>query len=168
MAITGPESTGKSALAKALAEHFDTVWVPEYAREYIDGLDRPYRFEDIETIAKGQLRREEEMVKHANRVLFCDTDIVVTKIWSDFGYGKCSEWINSNVKNHVYDLYLLTNLDIPWVFDPQREHPSQREKLFEIYKKELDFNSFNYKIVKGIDKVRLQNAIGYVNSLLTV
>lgn len=166
IAITGPESTGKSSLAIALAKYFNTVAVPEYAREYIDDLNRPYCYDDIELIAKGQLQREEMMLPLANKILFCDTDILVTKVWSDFVYHKCSDWINDKVINHEYDLYLLTNVDIPWEYDPQRENPNQRQELFDIYYQQLKRNNFNFNVIDGLDEKRLQRAISFVEKII--
>ncbi|MCD4735883.1 MAG: ATP-binding protein, partial [Bacteroidales bacterium] len=89
IAITGPESTGKSRLSAQLAEHFNTVWAPEYAREYLQKIQRPYTQEDLLEIAKGQKRMHEKMMKFARNILFCDTEMLVIKIWSEFKYGNC-------------------------------------------------------------------------------
>lgn len=166
VAITGPESTGKSDLAKDLAAHYNTQWVFEYAREYIDRLDRPYRFEDIELIAKGQLEAEENKARLATQYLFCDTEFLVTKVWSEYVFGKCSPWIHEKVKNHVYDLYLLMDIDLPWSDDPQREHPHKREELLEIYKQELVSNHFRFGIVSGRGQDRLFNAIEIIQKFI--
>ena len=133
IAITGPESTGKSQLAKQLADHYGTVWVPEFARDYIDSLGRPYQERDILTIAQGQLDRERDLGQQANKYLFCDTELLVTKIWSDVAYKRCEPWILENLANQTYDLYLLCQIDTPWEDDPQREHPHLREHLFNIH-----------------------------------
>jgi len=166
IAITGPESTGKSDIAKALAEYYQTQWVPEYAREYIDRLERPYRFEDIELIAKGQLEEEERRARMASQYLFCDTEFLVTKVWSEYVFGKCSPWIHEKVKSHVYDLYLLMDIDLPWSDDPQREHPHKRKELLEIYNQELISNNFPFGIVRGRGQVRLYNAIEIIQKFI--
>ncbi len=137
IAITGPESTGKSALAQALAQRFQTTWVPEFAREYLKKTNGKYAFEDIETIARGQMQKEQQMLKQANKFLFCDTELLVTMIWSQFVFGKVSPWITEQLSKQKYNLILLTNIDIPWTFDPLREHPDHREELFYLYKKKL-------------------------------
>ncbi len=168
IAITGPESTGKSDLAKALARHYYAQWVPEYAREYIDNLNRPYRYEDIEQIAKGQLEIEKRKAATATNLLFCDTEFLVTKIWSEYVFGQCSQWILDQVKWHTYDLYLLMDIDLPWQYDPQREHPHKREELFGIYKQELVNNGFDFRIVSGYGTKRVSNAIQYVDDLINI
>ena len=166
IAVTGPESTGKSWLAKKLAERFNTVWVPEYAREYLENRAGNYVFEDIVEIAKGQKREEEKMLSKANRLLFCDTEALVTKIWSEVVFGKVDTWILNELRNNPYDLYLLCYPDLPWEPDPLRENPDDRDKLFEIYKKELDNYNLNYKIISGVGEQRLDNAIAAVNDFM--
>lgn len=169
IAITGPESTGKSSLAIALAKHFNTVFVPEYAREYINSLNHPYNFDDILKIARNQKRLEDEYSEKADKILFCDTDLTVTKIWCEFKFNKCHKWIIENHKKQDYDIYLLCDIDLPWVSDPMREHPDKRKELFDFYENELKINNFNYKIISGKNEIRLNNAIeiikNYSNSI---
>ncbi|MCF8332336.1 MAG: ATP-binding protein [Bacteroidales bacterium] len=157
--ITGPESTGKSWLAKNLAKHYQTIWVPEYARDYIAHLNRPYQQHDILTIAQQQLKNEEKMLTKADRYLFADTSVLVAKIWSDFVFGQCDPWIEQKIDEHRYDLYLLCYIDTPWEYDPQREHPHARGELFQLYKQELLSRNLPYKIITGIHQNRLENAI---------
>ena len=159
IAVTGPESTGKSMLTQQLAEHFGTSWVPEFAREYIDRLGRPYAEEDILEIAKGQLEREERQAARATDVLFCDTELTVTRIWSEVKYGRCHPWILEKIREHPYDLYLLCDIDLPWEDDPQREHPHLREHLFSLYRNELAGRGSPYEVVSGAGSERLENAI---------
>ncbi len=166
IAITGPESTGKSELARQLADHFRTLWVPEAAREYLDHLGRPYVFEDIAKIARQQLDLENRLAEKALNLLFCDTDMLVTKIWSDFKYCRCDPWIEEMVKNHRYDLYLLCNTDLPWEYDPQRENPGEREELFSIYLEELMQLKVEYAIISGTGRERTENAILAVEKAL--
>ena len=165
IAITGPESTGKSKLAEKLAGHYKTVWVPEYAREYINNLGHPYNYDDILIIAKEQIRREEKMSGKANKFLFCDTGLIVTKIWCEYKYGKCHRWILENINNHKYDLFLLMDIDLPWKFDKQRENPNQRKEIFDLYLKELKNRNFPFKIISGKSKNRIMNAIEIINSM---
>lgn len=166
IAITGPESTGKSQLAEELAGYYNTVFVPEYARGYIDRLDRPYNREDILEIARGQIREEERMDQQATRMLFCDTELIVTKIWSEVKYGICDPWILEKIEENNYDLFLLCNIDLPWEEDPQREHPHMREKLFSLYLDELTERGFPFKVVSGTGRERLMNAIGFVEIVI--
>jgi NadR type nicotinamide-nucleotide adenylyltransferase len=159
IAVTGPESTGKSTLAQQLADHYQTVWVPEFARTYLLRLDRPYNYDDILTIARSQKRSEEAMLPLANHLLFTDTELLVTKIWCEVKFGKCHPWIREQVSLRDYDLYLLTDIDLPWEYDPLREDKNTREFLFDRYKSELQKLGVNFKIVKGSGKERLNCAI---------
>lgn len=164
ISITGPESTGKSWLCEKLAKKYNTIWVPEYAREYLNKLDRKYKFDDIEIIAKKQLEIENSLLEKANKYIFVDTDFLVTKIWSEFVFNKCSKWITEKYFSHKYDLYLLCDIDLPWQYDPQREHPHLRNELFEIYLKELNNLNCNFKIVSGINYKRLYCAVNYIDN----
>jgi NadR type nicotinamide-nucleotide adenylyltransferase len=166
IAITGPESTGKSELAEQLASHYHALWVPEYSREYLRDLCRRYTYDDILAIAKGQFIREEEMARSAATVLFCDTDFLVTKIWSEDKFGKCHPWIIDMLGRHRYDLYLLCNTDLPWKPDPLRENPHDRERLFGMYKRELESRGLPHAVIGGIGSERLNNAVEAVNRML--
>ncbi|MEI7489890.1 MAG: ATP-binding protein [Bacteroidota bacterium] len=168
IAITGPESTGKSMLAGQLAVQYGTVWVPEYAREYLELNGPAYREEDILAIARGQLERETEALRKASGFIFCDTEFVVTKIWSEVKYGRCHPWISGQVERHVYDLYLLCDIDLPWEFDPLREHPGRRKELFELYCNELTARGFPFFIVRGYGRDRLSNAISIINEQFNI
>jgi NadR type nicotinamide-nucleotide adenylyltransferase len=159
VAVTGPESTGKSELAMQLACHYQTLWVPEIAREYLVSLGRNYVFEDIAKIARRQLEMENTTADQAVNLLFCDTDMLVTKIWSLYKFGKCDPWIEEKVKSHRYDLYLLCDIDLPWVEDPLREHPGQRKELFSLYVEELKRLDVSYAIISGTGRNRVNNAI---------
>lgn len=166
IAITGPESTGKSSLAEALASHYNTLWVPEFAREYLAEIDRDYNPEDIIAIAKGQYNSEIQTAKNAHKIIFCDTEFIVLKIWLKYRFDITSEWIEDKVKNHRYDLYLLMDIDIEWVFDPLREHPEKREYFFDLFKSELQKNQLNYRIISGTGIQRNQNAINAIDDFL--
>ena len=146
-------------LAEQLAEHYHTIWVPEYAREYINNLDRPYNQEDILEIAKGQIRSETSICRQTAELLICDTELIVTKIWSEVKYGKCDPWILAKIMENRYDLFLLCDIDLPWEEDPQRENPNDREYLFNLYKEELINRAFPFFVISGFGTVRLDNAI---------
>jgi NadR type nicotinamide-nucleotide adenylyltransferase len=163
IAITGPESTGKSLLAERLANHYQTKWVPEFARSYIDELKRPYVAGDILAIARGQLDLEQEILKQASNYLFCDTELIVTKIWSEVKYGYCDPWILANIEKNHYHLFLLCDIDLPWVEDPQREHPHLRNKLFDLYFRELTTRNFPFRVVSGTGESRLENAVRLIS-----
>lgn len=164
--ITGPESTGKSRLAENLARHYNTLWVPEYAREYIATLNRPYNQDDIMKIAKKQLKQEEELAKKATDYLFADTSMIVIKIWNLFVYGNCPAWIDQQIDKHRYDLYLLCYIDTPWEYDPQREHPNARRELYNLYEQELKQRGLPYGVINGLNDKRLHNAIKTIDEHL--
>jgi nicotinamide riboside kinase len=137
--------------------------VPEYSRQYLYELGRTYNYDDILSIAKGQLKREKEFIPGANRVLFCDTEAIVTKIWCDVKYGKCHDWILDQIKLKPYDLYLLCNIDLPWEDDPLREHPEKRSYLFSLYHSELKERNLPFHIISGIGNSRLKEAIKIID-----
>ncbi len=159
IAIIGPESTGKSELSQHLAQHYHTEWVPEFARFYLDRLGREYNQGDLKTIAEGQVNWEEDKLETANEFLFCDTNLIVIKVWSDHKYGNTDPWILENLQTRSYDYYLLNNIDLFWRPDPQREHPKLRKHFFDIYQDYLESNSLPYAIVSGFEDVRKKNAI---------
>jgi NadR type nicotinamide-nucleotide adenylyltransferase len=157
--ILGPECTGKTDLSKYLAAYFKTAWVEEYARAYLNKLGRPYQQEDLLKIAHGQLRMEQEWLRDANRILICDTNLIVIKIWSEVKYGTCDEEILSLLGQQTYDLFLLTYIDIPWQDDPLREHPSKRGELFEMYVSEMKAQAVPFVEIRGEREQRQKTAI---------
>lgn len=166
VAITGPESTGKSMIAQLLADHYQTVWVPEYARIHLLGIDRPYNYSDLLEIAQKQLTSEKVFEPLANKILFSDTELLVAKIWCEDKFGTCHSWILEALEKQHYDLYLLMDIDLPWQYDPLREDENRRTILFEKYRNELEKYNFNYKIVSGQDVLRLKNAIGHIDDCI--
>lgn len=165
VAIVGPECTGKTSLAQALANHYKTEWVPEYARGYLEKLVRSYEQYDLLTIAQGQMRIEDEFARDANRVLICDTNLLVVKVWSEFKYQTCDPWIVKEMATRTYDLHLLMQTDVAWQADPQREHPDKRDELYAIYKRELDTRNAPYREISGTESERLQRSIQAIDSL---
>ncbi len=165
IAITGPESTGKSMMAQQLADHYMTVWVPEFARLHLLNIERPYNYDDILEIAQKQMASEKVFELIANKLLFADTELVVTKIWCDVKYQKCHPWIINELKKQHYDLYLLMDVDLPWEYDPLREHPDKRQFLFDLYRRELENYGFNYKIVSGKGEDRFNNGCRLVEEV---
>lgn len=166
IAITGPESTGKSWLAKKLAGYYKTVWVHEFAVDYLTKHGSDYNLDDILKIAKGQLEIENSIANIATDLLFCDTDLLVTKVWSKVVFNEVPDWIEKKVAEHRYDLYLLCYPDLEWEYSPLRENPGDREYLFELYKKELVKQGSNFRLVKGAGDQRLKNAVNFVEELI--
>jgi NadR type nicotinamide-nucleotide adenylyltransferase len=167
VAVIGPECTGKSALSEFLADHFKTGWVPEYARGYLDNLIRPYEQHDLLTIAHGQMRVEDEWARDAGKLMICDTNLYVIKVWSEFKFGSCQEEILKHIASRQYDLYLLTYIDLPWEEDPQREHPDKREELYQIYLNEMKNQPVPFVEIKGARELRRKTAVDAVEKLLT-
>jgi len=166
IAITGPESTGKSALCEALALHYQTNWVPEFARDYLDGKHPPYTENDLNIMAEGQNENENKIAKKTEGILFSDTEMTVMKIWSEHALGYCTPYIAELYNKQHYDFYLLTDIDLNWEPDPLREHPHLREYFFGLYQKELTQANHPFKIVRGMGVKRLENAINAIDTFL--
>lgn len=169
--LFGPESTGKTTLARQLAAHYRTRWVPEYAREYLqdkwDRVQRTCEPEDLIPIALGQMRQENAMAKKADRVLFCDTDLLVTKVYSETYYGGyCDPLLEHYALKNSYDLYLLTYIDTPWVADDLRDRPDMRQQMFEHFKAALEQHGRNFIILRGDKPTRLAQATAAIDKLL--
>ena len=156
--VTGPESSGKTTLCKALSEHYNLPFTKEFAREYLTDLGKNYLQEDLLEIAKGQLENE-QLITNNQQISLHDTDLITLKIWSDYKYGNCNNWILEQIEKQKVEnrFYILCSPDIPWQEDFQRENPNDRDELFAIYKKELERLGHNYFIVEGEE--RFQRAI---------
>ncbi|SDK61957.1 nicotinamide-nucleotide adenylyltransferase, NadR type [Catalinimonas alkaloidigena] len=166
VALVGPESTGKSTLAAQLAAHYQTVWVPEYAREYLARTGRPYTQQDVARIGRGQMALEAALAPLANRVLVCDTNLLVIKIWMEHAYRTSPRWVAEYDTAHMYDLQLLMHVDLPWEADPQREHPHLRNYFFEWYQRELEGQKRPYQVISGTAHERYEHAIRLIDALL--
>jgi len=173
--VIGPESTGKSTLCEQLAQHYNTRWCPEYAREYLLKKGKKYDYDSLLTIAKGQVDLEEKYIHMASQqpsnnhqLLFIDTDMYVMKVWCEFVFSECHQYILDQIAQRKYDLYLLCNTDLPWVKDELREYPDlkTRQKLFYIYKELLIHQSAPWVEIGGDYDERLQKAIISVDDLL--
>lgn len=170
--VIGPESTGKSTLCLQLAEHYETLWCPEFAREYLDKNGKEYNYDDLLTIAKGQIALEDKTLSSVNchlSTVFIDTDMYVMKVWCEFAFNKCHSWILNQIANRKYDLYLLCNVDLPWIKDELREYPDAevRNKLYHFYKDNMVNQQIPWIDISGNYKERLQKAINGVDKLLS-
>jgi NadR type nicotinamide-nucleotide adenylyltransferase len=166
--VIGPESTGKSTLCEQLAEKYQTQWVPEYAREYLLKLGRPYDYDDLLIIAKGQLAEEERLAHSIETpILFIDTDMYVMKVWCEFVFGKCHPFILDEIVKRKYDAYLLCNTDLPWVADELREYPDleSRERLYHMYRDLMINQQTPWADIQGGYQERLEKAVAFVNAL---
>ncbi len=162
--IIGGESTGKSTLSEQLAAHYQTVWVPEYARKYLENLGRDYEKDDLLEIAKGQLNAECELESLAHQFLFCDTDLLVIKVWSEHRYHFCDAFILEQIEHQKYDAYIITSPDMPWVYDKLREHPSEEMRVyfFEKYIQLVQGQNVPFIVVSGNERERLNTAIAFL------
>jgi NadR type nicotinamide-nucleotide adenylyltransferase len=164
IALIGPESSGKTTLCMQFAEYYKTVWVPEYARTFMENLNRAYTYEDVIHCAREQMKAEDDLAKTANRFLFCDTELINYKVWFEDVFKKIPEWLEEEITKRKYDLYLLTSPDLPWVHEAVRENPHRREYLFDLYKKELEKRNFVYSVISGNGESRIALAIRYIDS----
>jgi nicotinamide riboside kinase len=135
------------------------VWVPEYSREYLGTIRRPYTYIDILAIARGQYEKEQELIGEANQMIFCDTEFIANKVWCDEKYGKCHPWILEMIDKEPYDLYLLCDTDLPWEPDPLRENPHDRERLLDLFKYELKSRNLTHVLISGKGTARTEMAI---------
>jgi NadR type nicotinamide-nucleotide adenylyltransferase len=167
--IIGPESTGKSTLSAELAAHYNTIWCPEYAREYLNKNGMNYSYDDLLHIAKGQLKGQdqcEELVrKNAGSLLFVDTDMYVMKVWCEYVFNNCHRFILDEIVNRSYDLYLLCNVDLPWVKDDLREYPDleTRKRLYAVYKDIMINQQVPWVEISGNYEERLSKGIAVVD-----
>lgn len=168
IAVVGPESTGKSTISAQLADHYHTIWVPEYSREYCSKLTGPCSWEDEINMFRGQIALEDELIPKASQFLICDTTFITVKIWSDYVFGKAPEEVLIELPKRHYDLYLLMDIDLPWEDDPLRNFPDLREYFMEVWKTELDALKANYSLISGTRDVRKKNAIDAINNFFNI
>lgn len=168
--LYGPESTGKTTLCKQLAAYYNTCWVPEYMRIFLEKKtflprEEIVSYEDLNPIAKGQMQMENDLIDSADTFLFCDTNLLELQVYAEYYFGNCPEGISDYANKNKYDLYILTFIDTPWVPDGMRDRPENREKMFARFEKKLIENNLRYIVVKGNEKQRLDFAIAYINKL---
>ena len=151
IAILGPESTGKTTLAKQLAAHYEAIYIAEYAREYIGNLQRAYTVKDVLLIAQQQFLHTRFARQKGKNLLIADTELIVTKIWHEYIFKKKCAWIDEHIAKQDFDLYLLTNVDVKWVADAQREHSdqAQRQEIFELYETTLKKLALPFVVIRG-------------------
>jgi NadR type nicotinamide-nucleotide adenylyltransferase len=176
--VLGPESTGKSTLCKSLSHHYHSLWCPEYAREFLTIHGKNYSYEDLLVIAHGQIKMEDEYISQAikhreqtgseSNLLFIDTNMYVMKVWCEFVFGNCHQWIIDQIVARPYDLYLLCNTDLPWVADDLREYPDDetRKKLYHHYKDLLVNQDVPWKEIGGTNEERVNMAIRHVDEFI--
>lgn len=164
--ITGAESTGKSTLTKNLAEHYNVPFIPEIARDYVEHLNHKYSYSDVENIAKLQIEQLNLVIQNSAPIIFVDTWLIVTKIWFEFVFDKTPEWFIKEFNKTKIDLFLVCDIDIPWVKDPVRENGGENRIILQNkYIENIKLHRFKYKIVNGIKHARLLKAIQFVDEL---
>ena len=173
--VLGPESTGKSTLCEALAKHYNAVNCKEYARQYLHENGIKYNYNDLLTIAKGQIRLEEEAIQktqhqhnNVSPILIIDTDMYVMKVWCEYVFNNCHTYILDQIHTRKYDLYLLCDIDLPWTLDEMREYPDEkpRQELFAIYKDILINQNTPWAVVSGKGEQRTKNAINIIDKII--
>jgi len=169
--LFGPESTGKSTISELLARYYNTVWVPEYAREYLqdkwNNQRKTCEQKDLIPIAIGQMGLENELAKKADKILICDTDLLETKVYSEEYYGGFVDPdLDRAATESQYDLYLLSYIDTPWEADDLRDRPTQREEMFRAFERALVNNQRPYVILKGRVKERMNTAVQAIDKIL--
>lgn len=169
--LFGPESTGKTTLSKQLARYYNTVWAPEYAREYLqdkwNNERKTCESSDLIPIAIGQMKIENDLAKKADKVLICDTDLLETKVYSEEFYdGIVDPKLEEAANNNTYDLYLLTYIDTPWEKDDLRDRPKERLKMFNAFEAALIKYKRPYITLKGDKNIRFKLAVKEINSIL--
>ena len=163
IAITGPESSGKTTLAKVLSEHYNISFVPEFARTYLEKTEGEYKQLDLDNIAQGQLK---SLISAEDSIVISDTDFSVLEIWSQYKYKNTSELINKLVQKELFDLHILCSPDIPWEADLLRENPNSRDLLFDLYSESLNSYNKNFIVVNGSVKNRLEKSIQAIDPLI--
>jgi len=164
--ITGAESTGKSTLTKELASHFKVPFIIETAREYVENLDRKYNFQDVKNIARSQIEALNKYKDSDYPYIFVDTWLIITKIWFEKVFGKTPNWLEKEINQTEIDLFLVCNIDLPWVQDPVRENGGEKRIiLHNNYITDLNEFGFNYKIVSGENENRIKNALQHLKLL---
>ena len=169
IALFGPESTGKTTLAKQLAEYYKTEWVPEFARDYLqkkwDASQQICSVDDMLPIAYGQAKLENEQTLIANKYLFCDTNLMVTKVFSEVYYNYCDPLLNEAASQHQYDLFFLTDIDVPWEKDDLRDKAEGRESVYAVFKQSLIDHNKPFLTLSGDKNLRLKKAIAIIEDL---
>lgn len=164
--LLGPDSTGKTTLARDLAELYRTVAVPEFARTYLDALQRDCEPADIRVLAHGQAAAEDALARQANRLLLCDTSLLSAQLWSERLFGASPRWVRDQAARRRYDLFLVTGTDVPWVGDASRDRPEERAAFHKRCIEELTARNWPYVSLTGDWETRYQAACAAIDALL--
>ncbi len=160
----GPESTGKSTMAKRLADHYQTEFVPEVAREFI--ISNAFTLDEIIKIGNAQTERVKEKLKTANKILFCDTDLITTQIYSRHYLHEIPPILFKLEREIHYNQYFLFDIDVPWVGDGLRDLGDKRQEMLEVFQSELDNRKISYEWIRGTFEDRLVNIKATIDLML--
>ena len=160
--FTGPESSGKTTISQAIAKKYNLPIVEEYARKYLTTLNRAYIYDDLIKIAQGQLKSE--IKKSQNKIVICDTNLQVLKIWSQTKYNRCDAFILDNQDPNC--VYILCAPDFKWAYDPLRENKNNRDQLFKKYHEDLIKNKYSFHIIKGSHQKRMKSVSDLIEKIM--
>src|SRR5660398_140578 len=161
--ITGAESTGKSTLTESLADYFNVPFIPEIARKYVENLVERYTYRDVENIARQQVEQFNSLVNSNHPFIFIDTWLIITKIWFEVVFNKIPDWFIKEIHQNKIDLFLICDIDLPWISDPVRENGGEKRKILQNkYIENINEFNFEYKIVRGKNEERLKNALHFI------
>ena len=164
--LFGPESTGKTTLARCLADHFETVWVPEFAREFLLRNGNVFTPAEVRPLADGQLLSQKAAILQANRVVFFDTDLVTNALYSQYCFGKIPAWLDEMARENLPDFYFLLDTDLPWKADELRTHGEDRSAQMALWRWGLHRYGCRFELLSGDGEARFSKAVGRVNALL--
>jgi len=166
--VTGSECTGKTTLARSLAEHFRTAWVPEYARQFVEQKAAPLVSDDVEAIARGQIELEDAPALRASRLVIQDTDLLSTALYARHYYGSCPAWIERALASRNADLYLLADIDVPWIADGgQRDRGDRREEVQGLFRQALEERALRFVEIRGSRQRRFDDAVQAIAELVS-
>jgi HTH-type transcriptional regulator, transcriptional repressor of NAD biosynthesis genes len=160
--VTGSESTGKTLLARQLAEHYDVPWIPEFARDYADTKGSELTAADVDPIGRGQVAREDAVLRSAQGLVILDTDLLSTMVYGQQYYQFVPDWIPGAVNERLADLYLLCDIDVPWVADAVRDAQHQRPSMHTAFITQLMQLGASHRLIRGTGPERLSRALAYV------
>lgn len=165
MTVTGSESTRKTKLAEHLAQHYHTAWAPEFSRQYVLHKGAPLDASDVEPIARGQIRAEDDVMRRARDIAILDSDLVSTVVYAEHYYGSCPIWVERVARARLADLYLLCDIDVAWIADAVRDRPHAREGLHRAFAARLERYGARYALVRGAWEERVTRAVDAIDAL---
>lgn len=164
--VTGSECTGKTTLSQQLADRLGGLWLPEYSRRYVESVQRALTAADVEPIARGQMALEDASLLSRPQLIVQDTDLVSTVVYAEFYYGRCPPWIEEQAQLRLAPLYLICDIDIPWIPDGVRDQPNAREMIHARFVHTLERVGARAVLVSGLGPERLEHALTVVRDAI--